>query len=84
MPDDKGPIKLEFRDVPGAGKQIYANFGRAKGFACVEFTLRGNVPQPIVIGCEPWIQFPNPEWGKLIGEVFQEMVDLYNAKHNTC
>jgi len=71
-------IKLEYRDVAGAGKQIHAYLGRK--FMCVEFTLRDDKPQ--MIASEPWIQFEPPEWTKTIGAVFQELVDLFNIQHN--
>lgn len=70
-------IKLEYKNVIGAGKQIHAHLG--KEFMCVEFTMRPDVAQ--MIASEPWIQFPPQEWSAMIEEVFIEMVELFNAKH---
>jgi hypothetical protein len=36
----------------------------------------------MLMACEPWIQFPNGEWDKMLEEVFQEMVDLWNEKND--
>lgn len=72
-------IELEYKNVLGAGKQIHAHLG--KEFMCVEFTKKADVAQPIMIASEPWIQFPPLEWNEMIEEIFIEMVELFNAKH---
>ena len=82
-------IKLTYKDVASAGKQIYANVGQE--VPCVEFTLKGDVPQPVMTTCkeppeflvfyENWIQFEPKAWSDMIDEIFEEMVELWNAKH---
>lgn len=76
-------IRLEYKDKPGAGKQIYAMIG--KKFNCFEFTIRDDVPVPILdsvfIGTEPWIQFPPKEWNEMIEAIFTEIVRLWNKKY---
>jgi hypothetical protein len=81
-------IRLEYRDTPGTGKEIYAHFG--KEFNCIQFTMRGDVGQPITylpenppyICSEPWIQFEPKEWSDSIELIFKEMVELWNEKYN--
>ena len=82
-------IKLAYKNVPGAGKQIYANVGQE--VPCIEFTLKGDVPQPVMttsrnapeflVFYENWIQFEPEAWSNMIDEMFEEMVKLWNAKH---
>lgn len=84
---DISGIELEYRDVPGAGKQIFAHLGRE--FNCVEFVMRGDVPQPIMfapkdpvmVSFEPWIQFEPKDWSDVLDSIFSEIVELWNAKH---
>ena len=89
MEVDISKLKLTYKDVSGAGKQIHANFGLE--FDCIEFTMRGDVPQPITwtyldppnfLFCERWIQFPPKEWDELIEAVYKELVNLWNEKYN--
>ena len=82
---------LSYKDVPGAGKQIYAHIN--KPVNCAEFTMKGNHPQCVVvspleesglkfmIGYEPWIQFEPKEWSDMMEIIFHQMVDAWNEKH---
>jgi len=72
------PKRLEMRNVPSAGLQIHGDMPAPIDFP--EGTMKARF-QGMLIGCAPWIQFPNNEWDEMLEEVFQEMVDLWNAKH---
>lgn len=81
-------ITLEYEDVSGAGRHIKAMIGQK--VPCVEFTMRGDVSQPITWVPDPakfllftdrWIQFEPQAWKDMIDEVFTEMVKLWNEKH---
>ncbi len=80
-------IKLEYKDVSGAGRQIHAMIGQE--VPCVEFTMRRDIGQPITwipeeplfICSDPWIQFQPQAWKDMIDEIFTEMVNLWNEKH---
>lgn len=84
-------IKLYYKDIPGAGKQIHAYLGQE--IPCVEFTMKGDVPQPItyvsppehapeiLLYSEMWVQFAPIEWNQMVEDVFKEMVKLWNEKH---
>ena len=84
---DVSKIKLSYKDTPGTGKEIFADFGQE--FDCLEFTMRGDVPQrityhsekPYPFCSEPWIQFADKEWTALIEAVFTELVALWNTKY---
>jgi len=84
---DISKIKLEYRDVVAGGRQIHALIGQE--VPCVEFTMRGDVYQPITwspkepmfICSDPFIQFQPQEWKDMIDEIFTEMVKLWNEKH---
>jgi hypothetical protein len=89
MPDIS-KIKLYYKDIAGAGKEIHAQFNQE--FKCVEFTMRDDVPQPITwtfsddnpakyFFGERWIQFQPKQWSELIEAVFKEMVRLWNLRH---
>lgn len=73
------PTRLVFQNVVGAGCQIKAHLGEPVN--CVEFTMRGDVAQPILIGYSPFIQFPDGEWEKMIDKTFAEMVQAWNEKY---
>ena len=83
------PIALKAEYRAGAGWHIKALIPTP--INCVEATLKATY-QPIAqlhdncmetcIGYEPWIQFPPEEWNKMIEEVFTELVELWNKKHN--
>lgn len=70
------PKKLEYRDVAGAGKQIYADTQYKTD--CAEFTMKEGFQ---MIATEPWIQFPTKGWNEMMEQTFKEMVDLWNAKY---
>jgi hypothetical protein len=83
--------KLEFRYREGAGDHIYAHL-KSEPINCVEFTMKGNHPQPILkvnspqvspilIGYDMWIQFPPVEWDEMVTKTFKEMVDAWNEKY---
>jgi hypothetical protein len=72
--------KLVFENVAGAGQQIKAHLGEP--VECVEFRLRGDVAQPVLIGYSPFIQFADPKWSAMLDETFQQMVDAWNEKHS--
>lgn len=82
------PNRLEFRNISGAGLQIHADIPFNPN--CVEFVMKKGF-QPIMEGAknetnmlisyEPWIQFKPKDWGQMLEEVFQEMVDLWNEKY---
>lgn len=74
------PSKLVYENVVGAGHQIKAHIGEP--VECVEFRLRGDVAQPVLIGYAPFIQFPDPAWNAMLDETFQQMVDAWNEKHS--
>ena len=84
---DVKKIKLVYEDVVGAGKQIKAIIGQP--VPCVEFTLRGDVPltviqtpkDPVMIAYEPWLQFGPKEWNEMLHEIFSELVNLWNERH---
>ena len=83
------PKKLEFRNVSGAGLQIYADIQFNP--QCVEFVMKKWF-QPIMHGAqdesckmisyEPWIQFPDKQWDEMLEAVFKEMVELWNEKYS--
>jgi len=82
-------VRLEYvgNATIGSGKQIKAMIGQK--VPCVEFTMRGDVAQPITwtpdrpvdICSDPWIQFQPKEWSEMIHDIFTEMVRLWNEKH---
>lgn len=82
------PVRLKVVRRSGAGWEINAFV--PKEVDCAEFTLRATY-QPILqeprkfyeecVGYAPFIQFPPKEWDEMIGEMFTEMVELWNAKH---
>ena len=80
MNKDIRPQKLEYKDVVGAGKQIFAEIDHEVNM--VEFTTKKGM-QPIVemVGYAPWIQFEPAEWDKMTDKIFKEMVDLWNEKY---
>lgn len=79
-------IRLIYKDVRGAGKQIYADVSKQKT-DCVEFSLPRH--QRIVEQCggsgimatEPWIQFEPEERDKMMDQTFIEIVDAWNEKY---
>ena len=71
------PIKLEYKDISGAGKQIHADFDSE--FNMVEFKKLKGLQ---IIATEPWIQFEPKEWSDSINQIFTEMVDLWNEKYS--
>jgi len=83
---EKKPIKvvrLEFRDVAGAGKQVFAQIDHEDPINCVEFHLKRKAAQPIMemVGYAPWIQFPPKEWNDMIERTFIQMVEAWNEKY---
>ena len=82
-------LKLEYKDVPGAGRQVHATIGQK--VPCVEFIMRDDIPQPVtwtpqapfLTFCSPWIQFEPQAWRDMIDEMFTEMVKLWNEKYGT-
>lgn len=82
------PVELKTEYSAGAGWQIKALL--KKEVNCAEFILKkdcflrvmeGKKPEPnMLIGYEPWIQFAPKEWDDMIGEIFTEMVSLWNEK----
>ena len=72
------PTRLESRNVSGAGMEIHGHFLDELQFP--EFKMKAG-PQRIVIGTEPWIQFPKQDWDDVISTVFQQMVDLWNKEY---
>lgn len=87
MSIDIDKITLEYENTTGGGRRIKASIGQQ--INCVEFTMRGDVSQPItwtpkdpVLVCsDPWIQFAPAEWNNMIEAVFMELVRLWNEKH---
>jgi hypothetical protein len=88
---DISKIKLYYSDIPGTGKEIFAEVGQE--VPCVEFTMRGDVPQPITSRCLPpefrarlyserWVQFEPKAWTEMVGAVYKEMVRLWNKKYS--
>jgi hypothetical protein len=79
--------RLRFDDVPSAGCQIKAFIDQP--VPCVEFTMKGNQEQPVMLKCseplltatEPWLQFAPKVWDEMISELFQQMVDAWNEKY---
>lgn len=63
-------VKLEYREVLSAGKQIHATFTRVKDDKVIFGTE--------MIATEPFRQFPNAPWDGMIRDVFFEMVQLWN------
>jgi len=86
MPDIS-KIKLYYKKIPGAGDEIHADFGQE--FNCIEFTMRGDISQPITwhppdnkyFFGDRWIQFEPKEWSDLIEAVFTEIVKIWNKKY---
>ena len=66
--------RLEYRNTPGVGKQIYARFSDG-----VEREVLNRHP----IGYEPWRQFKflTPGLDEKIDELFTEMVTLWNEQN---
>ena len=56
--------------------QTDADFATKEWIHPVKINLKN-----VTIGFEPFIQFPHEKWNKMIGEVFTEMVDLWNEKY---
>ena len=79
--------KLEYRDVLGAGKEIYAHIDQE--VPCVEFTMKKDVFQrvthkcdaPYIVFTEPFVQFSPQSWDDMIENLFTELVELWNQKH---
>ena len=70
------PKRLEYKNIPGAGKQIHADID--DDFYMGEFIkLRGSH----IIATEPWIQFKPKKWDSMIEQVFIEMITLWNEKY---
>lgn len=83
-------IKLSYSNIEGTGKEIFAYIGQE--VPCVEFTMKGNVSQPIAYRCMPteishrifserWIQFEPDAWNQMIDDVYKELVNLWNEKY---
>jgi hypothetical protein len=72
------PKRLELRGS-GSGLQIHGDIPAPIDFP--EGTMKARF-QGMLVACAPWIQFPNSEWDDMLGEVFQEMVDLWNEKND--
>lgn len=83
--------KVEYIYKESAGAHIYAHL-ESGPINCVEFTLKGDKPQPILkvnsqqvgpimIGYDMWIQFPPKEWDEMVEKTFKEMVDAWNEKY---
>jgi len=80
---------LRFDNILGAGCQVKAYIDQE--VPCVEFTMKGNHHQTVMVKCsepiltasEPFVQFSSPEWDEMISKLFREMVDAWNEKHGT-
>jgi len=78
-------IELSYKDVPGAGLQIYASFKDEHNF--VECRTKAGAVLPVIetnaiMGYAPWTQFSPEEYSKLMNAIFKEIVELWNKKHN--
>ena len=73
---NRRPSRLTYRNVSGAGKQIFGEFN--VGFNCVEFK---KLPGHQMIATEPWVQFEPPEWSAAMDTLFSEMVEAWNEKY---
>lgn len=70
------PKKLIYKDVNGAGKQIFADLD--VGFNFAEYSTKKGLK---MIATEPWIQFEQKEYTEMMNNLFSEMVDCWNEKH---
>ena len=70
--------RLGFRKTSGAGMVIDAHIDADVN--CVEFTMKSG-RQTVLIGTDPWVQFPPNEWDTMIERVLGEMVEAWNEKH---
>ena len=64
--------RLTYRDVPGAGKQVFADLSDGSERIVMESQLAAY---------EPWCQFPPGGRDSLLDGLFQEMVVAWNEKH---
>ena len=74
--------RLIYRDIPGTGKEIFANVN--KNASCVELTLSRYQPvlqKECIIGYEPWIQFEPKERDDMMDKLYIEIVDAWNEKY---
>lgn len=69
---------FKYEHVTGSGHQIKAYI--EEKVPCVEFTMKKNCHQTVLIGVEPFVQFAPNKWNNLIKTLFSEMVDLWNNK----
>lgn len=78
------PTKLELQDIPNAGLQIYAYIPESE-IDKSEFSPNAIFEEggPLLIGTEPWIQFPKEQFVRMRKMIFQQMVDLWNATYRT-
>jgi hypothetical protein len=74
------PNKLIYENTPGAGHQIKACLGEPVD--CVEFRLRGDVAQPVLVGHSPFIQFSPPAWDEMLSVTLRQMVEAWNEKYS--
>lgn len=74
------PKRLKYKDVAGAGKQIYADLPSKHNM--VEFTTKEGY-QPVVemVAYAPWIQFEPKSWNDMMDRLYKEMVDAWNEKY---
>ena len=62
--------KLEYKNVPSAGKQVYAEFSDGQ-----------SRPVMNLVAYEPWRQFPPKGLDDLLDDLFTEMIEAWNEKH---
>ena len=62
--------RLHYRDVPGAGKQIFADLSDGSETVVLETQLAAY---------EPWCQFPPNGRDNILDTLLQEMVSAWNA-----
>lgn len=72
-------LSLSTRNVVGSGWQVYADIPET--IDAVEYKMRQG-EKTVLIGYAPWTSpFAPKEWEAFIGELFSELVRLWNEKH---
>lgn len=83
--------KLILNHVTGSGFQVKAFIESEKGVDCVEYVMKTNADQPVMmqappamwatVGCDMWVQFKPKTWEDMEEKLFKEMVEAWNEKY---
>ena len=78
------PLRLEARNVPGAGWEVFADV--PERISCLEYAMKPGwkpvLQTQALMAYAPWVgPFAPPEWEQMIGKVLTEMVEAWNEKY---